>query len=778
MRRRHGSDNDDLRSFLAMTAIILLASVPSDLAAFHDAQSSSLPLSAAVHPAAMQFSASGAGNAALATTSVPTYDEQIGATFIQNFTALTYNVTAVAQADSDGYGPAYILNGLTNSGYWYQVGISWHWPSSNGGYNPTFGFSYQVFGPSGSPVFPSNGGAGLGTFSKTVNSGDAVLLSLTFSGANVQMFAQDWATGATAQASYSSQGGTTFVGSPSHRTNTVGLFTGVMTEWYHSAPYYGGEGKVTYTNHITALSGAWLWADEFKSGSSSSPLFSDDTGAPVVFANDQQLYPFSSNGATIYGSAHVFITGTLGAATSRITLTPSAAGQTNPGFTATYTLAGLPQSVQLGAGNNQIEADSGTQITVSGNSSAPGGQETWVFSSTGKPLLFSAGSNVTYVYYDLVEQTVSYAASGGSAPASSAPRLIYQAPPPVPSSTAAPVTAMQPLGTTPATVFVVLGSEARVNGTVQGVAGERWSAGTQTWSITAPNIIPEPIVLYHQYEVSISYAIMNGGSPPQPPQFTSTSLGSAVSVPLPAGGATTGWFDAGSTYSFTNILNGSAPGERWLGSANGTSVVSSPDEALAATYAHQYYADLGVNDPRGGSVSLGSGWFAAGSTLNAAATANAQWKFEMWNGSGAAAYTGTNQALAVKVNSPLHEVATFYVQLTVGADATTSVALSYGSLNETVPAGTTKEIYVPPTANVTLHAAPSSFLYSFASWRGAGLDNSTSPQASLRVGSPATVMATSTYNYPVILGPVVAVVAIAAVGFILARRRKVAAPTA
>ena len=149
-------------------------------------------------PASMGFSAR-AG--AVAAAVEPSYDEQIGMTFTQDFTTLTYNVTALAQADADGYGPAYILNGLSSAGYWYQVGISYHWPSSGGTYNPNFGFSYQVYGPSGRSVFPTNGGAGLGGFSKAVHSGDSVLLSLTFSGATVQMQAQDWNTGATAKTS-------------------------------------------------------------------------------------------------------------------------------------------------------------------------------------------------------------------------------------------------------------------------------------------------------------------------------------------------------------------------------------------------------------------------------------------------------------------------------------------------------------------------------------------------------------------------------------------------
>ncbi|MGA2199413.1 MAG: hypothetical protein ABSG45_05695, partial [Nitrososphaerales archaeon] len=73
------------------------------------------------------------------------YDEQIGMTFTQSFTSLEYNVTAVAQTDPAlDTGPGYLLNGLSNTGYWYQVGLSWNWSP---GQTPGTGFdmNYEVF---------------------------------------------------------------------------------------------------------------------------------------------------------------------------------------------------------------------------------------------------------------------------------------------------------------------------------------------------------------------------------------------------------------------------------------------------------------------------------------------------------------------------------------------------------------------------------------------------------------------------------------------------------
>ena len=122
-------------------------------------------------------------------------DEQIGMTFTQNFPSLTYNVTAVAQQDSDNYGPAYLLNGLTSAGYWYQIGIAWQWPELNGGYTTGFNVNYNVFNSKGTVVLPPNGSGGvIATTGGTINQGDNVGLSLTFSGSNVLMKVYDWST--------------------------------------------------------------------------------------------------------------------------------------------------------------------------------------------------------------------------------------------------------------------------------------------------------------------------------------------------------------------------------------------------------------------------------------------------------------------------------------------------------------------------------------------------------------------------------------------------------
>ncbi|MGA2200118.1 MAG: hypothetical protein ABSG45_09295, partial [Nitrososphaerales archaeon] len=172
------------------------------------------PLTAEAVPTAYMHQAIQADgtNQALPTAN---YDEQLGEVFLQSLKGISYNVTATAQTDSNGYGPAYLLNGLTPAGYWYQVGLAYNWPytsAQGGGYEPGFQMAYETFDPSGNSIFPTDGGGGNESFSGVVHANDVVLLSLTFSNKNVVMSAHDWSTGASASESYTAKGSTSFAG--------------------------------------------------------------------------------------------------------------------------------------------------------------------------------------------------------------------------------------------------------------------------------------------------------------------------------------------------------------------------------------------------------------------------------------------------------------------------------------------------------------------------------------------------------------------------------------
>ena len=216
-------------------------------------------------------------------------------------------MTAVEQSDSYGYGPAYFLNGLSDQGYWYQVGLSWDWPFQAGGYNSGFNFLYETFNSAGQSIFPSQGGSGILSYSGPVNQGDNVLLDLYFSNGQVYMYSQDWNTGAAASESFSAESATTFVGISGATANSHGFFTGPMTEQYHVSAYYGSESDVTYSDPDFGLSSAMMWADEYVPSTNQS-LFGA-ASPELSYSNPNQFQYFSTNGASAASDAYEFTTG-------------------------------------------------------------------------------------------------------------------------------------------------------------------------------------------------------------------------------------------------------------------------------------------------------------------------------------------------------------------------------------------------------------------------------------------------------------------------------------
>jgi uncharacterized membrane protein len=291
---------------LIVGILILILFLPSHLFLFNGESTWSANTSSTHQPARMLLPKIQSLNTLSPSTAY--YDEQIGETFTQSFTSMAYNVTAVPQVDESGYGPAYLLNGLSNTGYWYQVGLSYDWSGIGTG----FAMVYEIWDPSGKSIFPTTGGGGVQGFSGPVYAGDIVLLNLYFGtgsyAGDVVLYAYDYNTGAYAYKIYSAEGGNYFVGNSQSVANAEGFFTGLMTEEYHSNPYYGGEQFVAYFNHQFTLSSAWQWIDE-KNVNTSQVLFSSVTPSPVKFDNYHQLHYFSSNGASEYSDAYVLDTG-------------------------------------------------------------------------------------------------------------------------------------------------------------------------------------------------------------------------------------------------------------------------------------------------------------------------------------------------------------------------------------------------------------------------------------------------------------------------------------
>lgn len=232
------------------------------------------------------------------------HDEQIGMTFTTNTASLSYDVPAIAQQDATGAGPAYLVNGFTNKGYWYQVGLLYNWSKLMNGHQNGFYYTCAVFAPSGQVLFfPST--------KANVKPGDKVRIALYIYSGNVVMNLYDQNTEAQQTWTYDAFGANTFIGSPDS-SQINGDFSGLMTEWYHTQPYNGSVGftnaqPVSYSPSSTWPSGPiWQWAAESPSigagaGVSGIVLFGLDVlersgGVTTVQAGDTQSQYNSATG--------------------------------------------------------------------------------------------------------------------------------------------------------------------------------------------------------------------------------------------------------------------------------------------------------------------------------------------------------------------------------------------------------------------------------------------------------------------------------------------------
>jgi hypothetical protein len=228
------------------------------------------------------------------------YDQQVLLVFAQDFSSLSYNVTAVPQADSYGFGPAYLVNGHSDSGYWYQVGLAYNWPLASGtSYDAGFHFTWEVFQPNGTTTNPT-----LSNVPDNVNANDTVGLSLYFQAGSVVMSAVDYNSGASSLHSYAAGGGSRFVGSSgfSHSSTPTSL----MTEWYHPDPNWTTMKQVTYSENTVFVSSASVCISEYVPPNPGSSVYSS-CSSPLVLTSTPQ--PYSYHGLITYTGQNMFQTG-------------------------------------------------------------------------------------------------------------------------------------------------------------------------------------------------------------------------------------------------------------------------------------------------------------------------------------------------------------------------------------------------------------------------------------------------------------------------------------
>ena len=203
-------------------------------------------------PVAVFLSYSAAYQRNLSDLPIPTYDQREGVVFnCGKFNSLQVDVKAVAQTNKDIYQTTYLLNGITNTGEWYQVGLDYAPTKDNKNF---FNLSIDIFSRKGLSEW--NGGKDKVNltldFSKPVKENDTVRLSLKCERSKIILSGKDLDNGGIATHSYPSKT------LNEHFTGTVknGAFTGVMTEIYH----YGSSPQITevpvlykYIGQITSI---------------------------------------------------------------------------------------------------------------------------------------------------------------------------------------------------------------------------------------------------------------------------------------------------------------------------------------------------------------------------------------------------------------------------------------------------------------------------------------------------------------------------------------------
>ena len=546
---------------------------------------------------------------------------------------MNYTVPAVAQTNPDGYGPAYLVNGLTSAEYWYQVGLSYNWDINAG-----FMLNYEVFNPAGNSIFPTNGGGGAVSFSGAINPGDNIVLSLTFSNGNVIMKGTDQNTGASAQETYGAYGQTTFIGTPSGVADSNGYWTGLMTEEYHNSPYYGDEQTVVYTDNGAPVSAAWMWIEEISvaSNGQTGQIFSAQTNSAYSFANPMQLQSFSSNGATASINATEFITGGISSPTAQSSVplifsySISGGAGTSSAPVLTYTAGGATHSAALTQTAQTFTVDSGSSWSVTSPVSASSSPERWQ-STQATSGTASSSQTIGLVFYHQFLVTFAFTISGGGS-GYSPPLVTYQ-------QFGSQVTT--PVGAQVWSDAAAYSYAASLPGST---SSEQWIATPATGTVSAPSSINAQYA--HQYYVTLTANPTAGGN---------------VSV-------ASGWFNAGANLQTTASAASGWSFEDWNGSGQGsyTGATASISEVVNSPLSESavFYPGLTVSSSNNVTVSYSygssSGSVPAGSsnTLFAPVGTTIQlnakpssfiYSFGGWTGSSASG--GPNAS--VILNSPL-----------------------------------------------------------------------------------------------------------------------------
>ncbi len=221
--------------------------------------------------------------------------------------ALIYNVAAVEQTPDCPYGVAYLLNGVTTDGYWFQDGLAWNWRDGGEG---RFTLIYDVFNSVGAVIDPAGGGAGFAEFGTSVHPGDMVRIVLAVANGSVEMNAFDESTKSIA--SHNPPGTTSpgWIGAFLYATQAGTIFTGLMTECYRAAYGDATLQQVTFSDLGAPVTNAQLCVDERDFSNGSYPI-GLATKVPLscggdLSYSDMEGHSFGLNGFELAANATSF----------------------------------------------------------------------------------------------------------------------------------------------------------------------------------------------------------------------------------------------------------------------------------------------------------------------------------------------------------------------------------------------------------------------------------------------------------------------------------------
>lgn len=250
-----------------------------------------------VHPPGLGVGASGSGVRPRPAQGDEFYTQE-GATVAQMNGSSTgvARLTEFVRLRTSPYSTAYELNGLTNSGDWWQVTVGDNWPGCTSGFEELS----EIWGDvdNGQPIDCSP--------NVTLSSGDLIELSLSFHSGNGCLGLTDVTTAKnyTYCVSQPDSGGTQWVFLNS-ASNAYGYYTGPMTEVINltaaSCPDNLYTPRMEYLDpNGTRVTEYTPWSDEFDAATGST-CYGSSNGEQTISPGDPASYYVDTASGTGYG---------------------------------------------------------------------------------------------------------------------------------------------------------------------------------------------------------------------------------------------------------------------------------------------------------------------------------------------------------------------------------------------------------------------------------------------------------------------------------------------